>query len=104
MVKRGKGSVVRFMPTSEVMDMEEGARVFGKEIFVTGSDQNDGMWAAQAWRPQTGSGHNKSNNFSFSANTKVNFEKDKTFQDYAWTIQASTETVHGVTGLIIVKP
>ena len=104
MAKRGKGGRVRSMSTSGVMDMEEGARVFGKEIFVTGSDQNDGMWAAQAWRPQTGSGHNKSNNISFSANTKVNFEKDKTFQDYAWTIQASTETVHGVTGLIIVKP
>ena len=50
MVKKGKGSVVRSMSTSRVMDMEEGARVFGKEIFVTGSDQNDGVWAALAWR------------------------------------------------------
>ena len=41
MAKRGKGSVVRSMPTSEVMDMEEGAQAFDKEIFVTGSDQND---------------------------------------------------------------
>ena len=49
MAKRGKGGMVRSMST-RVMDMEEGARVFGKEIFVTGSDQNDGVWAALAWR------------------------------------------------------
>ena len=45
MAKRGKGGVVRSMSTSRVMDTEDGARVFGKEIFVTGSDQNDGVWA-----------------------------------------------------------
>ena len=38
------------MSTYGVMDMEEGARVFGKEIYVTGSDQNDGVWAALAWK------------------------------------------------------
>ena len=48
MAKRGKGGMVRSMST-RVMDMEEGAQVFGKEIFVTGSDQNDGVWAALAW-------------------------------------------------------
>ena len=50
MAKRGKGGVVRSMSTSRFMDTEDGARVFGKEIYVTGSDQNDGVWAALAWQ------------------------------------------------------
>ena len=58
--------------------------MFCEEIFVTGSDhkrEKDRVWAALAWlqiltvRVPIGQSHN----LSFSANTKVNFEENKTF-------------------------